>query len=97
MTSSWWLHAGNVGGRRMNECECIYENDVQVYECEWCYYEYEDKCTCKEDHIDLNCQECYWWSDVLRRVQFLFTSQYQYAYWKTWMIPWRLINLAQGS
>lgn len=41
------------------ECECVYENDIQVYECEYCYYRYEDKCTCKEDHIDLNCRECY--------------------------------------
>lgn len=42
-----------------DKCECVWHNDVQVYECEYCHYRYEDKCTCKEDYIDLNCKECY--------------------------------------
>ena len=41
------------------KCECEWENDVQVYECEECYERYNDRCTCKEDHIDLNCKECF--------------------------------------
>lgn len=44
----------------IDECECEYDAiGTQVYQCEWCYLEYEDKCICKEDHIDLNCQECW--------------------------------------
>ena len=41
-----------------DECECVWADD-QWHECEYCYLRNEDKCTCKEDHIDLNCQECF--------------------------------------
>ena len=42
------------------ECECVYDKlGTQVYQCAYCYYESEDKCSCKEDYIDLNCRECY--------------------------------------
>ena len=42
-----------------NECECVWENDYQVYECEWCYHQYENKCICDYDENNPNCQECY--------------------------------------
>lgn len=42
-----------------DECECVYENDIQVFECEWCYYRYNEECWCKYDHIDPNCPECF--------------------------------------
>ena len=44
---------------KIDECECVWENDIQVYECEWCYERYQDQCSCVQDHIDLNCRECF--------------------------------------
>ena len=43
----------------MTECECVWNNDYQVYECEACYHRYEDKCTCTDGEIDINCEECF--------------------------------------
>ena len=42
-----------------DECECVWDHETQVYECEYCYERYEDRCSCKEDYIDLNCSECF--------------------------------------
>jgi len=43
----------------MDECECVYENDECVYECEYCYDRYQDKCTCFDGEINVNCEECF--------------------------------------
>ncbi len=49
------------GGITMiDECECVYDaTGIQVYECEWCYERYQDNCTCYQDEINVNCQECF--------------------------------------
>ena len=44
---------------KMDECECVWEHDVQVYECEYCYHRYQDKCTCVNGEININCEECF--------------------------------------
>ncbi len=44
----------------MNECECVWVDDgMKVYECEWCYLQYEDNCTCHDGEINVNCEECF--------------------------------------
>ncbi len=42
-----------------DECECEYDGEQQLYQCEECHHNENDKCSCKEDHIDLNCRECF--------------------------------------
>ena len=44
-----------------NECECEYDDaGFTLYQCEVCYdAEQEAKCSCVQDHINPNCQECY--------------------------------------
>lgn len=49
----------NIGVGLMDECECVWENDIQVFECEYCYHRYEDKCSCVDGEIDVNCRECF--------------------------------------
>tara|TARA_R100000655_G_scaffold108713_1_gene161254 strand:+ start:261 stop:392 length:132 start_codon:yes stop_codon:yes gene_type:complete len=41
-------------------CECEYDDEEQLYQCEECYYnEQMAKCICKEDENNPNCPECY--------------------------------------
>ncbi len=42
-----------------NECECVWENHIQVYECELCYLTNELKCICRDGEIDVYCRECF--------------------------------------
>jgi len=45
---------------KVDECECVYDEvGFQIYECEWCYYQFNDKCTCFDGEIDVNCGECF--------------------------------------
>ena len=44
-------------------CECEYDGEEQMYQCEECYHaEERAKCICKDDENNVNCQECYWMS-----------------------------------
>ena len=41
-------------------CECEYDGEEQMYQCEECYHaEERAKCICKDDENNVNCQECY--------------------------------------
>lgn len=46
---------------QVNECECEYdEAGFMLYQCEICYQAEEDaRCSCRQDHINPNCEECY--------------------------------------
>jgi len=43
------------------ECECEYDDaGFILYQCEVCHdAEQEARCTCVQDYINPNCQECY--------------------------------------
>ena len=40
-------------------CECVWEGEIEVYQCEYCWLREEDLCSCKYDYINLNCRECF--------------------------------------
>ena len=42
-----------------DECQCVWEHDSLVFECEYCYYRYEDECTCFDGEINVNCPGCF--------------------------------------
>ena len=44
-----------------DECECEYDGaGFRLFQCEECYLEEEnERCSCFQDHINPNCQECY--------------------------------------
>jgi predicted hotdog family 3-hydroxylacyl-ACP dehydratase len=44
-----------------DECECEYDDaGFTLYQCEICHDAEQDaRCTCVQDHINPNCQECY--------------------------------------
>ena len=43
-----------------NECECEYDGEEQLYQCEECYYlEQISDCSCQEDVINPYCRACY--------------------------------------
>ena len=42
------------------KCECEYDGEDQLYQCEECYHaEERAKCTCIMDEIDIFCTWCY--------------------------------------
>ena len=43
------------------ECECEYDDaGFMLYQCELCFLEEEiSRCSCVQDHINPNYQECY--------------------------------------
>lgn len=43
-----------------SKCECEYDGEEQLYQCEECYHiEQQAKCTCIDGEIDIYCRECY--------------------------------------
>lgn len=41
-------------------CECEYDGEEQLYQCEECYNaEERTKCICRSDGNNPNCPECY--------------------------------------
>ena len=44
----------------MSECECEYDGEEQLYQCEECYHaEMQARCICDNDENNPNCPECY--------------------------------------
>ena len=45
---------------KIDECECEYDDEGQLYQCEECWNEEQrEKCTCIMDEIDIYCEWCY--------------------------------------